>query len=183
MCTRLSLSAGENPSPYCATSSTSCTRSEGPGAIRAARSPTMRSWWGRTEPASESSRRSSNKSRAWWLQRGRRQLLHLLSRRAALPPPTFRRTALPPPTFRRSSRSCRCSCRVSLTKGFGAPPRRCTLPTAMSEITDDACRHPPGTFVPRIDTALCEGKAVCAAVCPYGVFDIRKLTGPERRAL
>lgn len=73
--------------------------------------------------------------------------------------------------------------RLTREPPFGAPPRRCTLPIAMSEITDDACQHPPGTFVPHIDTALCEGKAVCAAVCPYGVFDIRKLTGPERRAL
>ncbi|MEQ8246978.1 MAG: 4Fe-4S dicluster domain-containing protein [Alphaproteobacteria bacterium] len=53
----------------------------------------------------------------------------------------------------------------------------------MKEPADDACQQPRGTFVPQIDTALCEGKAVCAAVCPYDVFDIRKLTGPERRAL
>ncbi|MDA0367687.1 MAG: 4Fe-4S binding protein [Proteobacteria bacterium] len=53
----------------------------------------------------------------------------------------------------------------------------------MSDSDDTECREPAGTFVPQIDALLCEGKAKCAEVCPYGVFEIRKLTGTERAAL
>ena len=40
-----------------------------------------------------------------------------------------------------------------------------------------------GTLRPVIDAHRCEGKADCAEVCPYDVFDIRKLTAAEFRAL
>jgi len=34
-----------------------------------------------------------------------------------------------------------------------------------------------------IDAARCEGKADCLRVCPFDVFEIRKLSADERRAL
>lgn len=37
------------------------------------------------------------------------------------------------------------------------------------------CRAAPGAFVPQIDRGRCEGKADCAAVCPYGVFEVRRI--------
>ena len=45
------------------------------------------------------------------------------------------------------------------------------------------CRQPPGVVAPRIDPRRCEGKADCLRVCPYEVFEIRKLTRDDRRAL
>ena len=41
----------------------------------------------------------------------------------------------------------------------------------------------PGRVVPVIDTGRCEGKTDCVQVCPTGVFEVRKLTRDERRAL
>ena len=39
----------------------------------------------------------------------------------------------------------------------------------------DGCRTVPGTMVPRIDRDRCEGKAECLDVCPYGVFEVRRI--------
>lgn len=36
---------------------------------------------------------------------------------------------------------------------------------------------------PRIDPARCEGKGACVDVCPFDVFEIRRLAPAERRAL
>ena len=42
----------------------------------------------------------------------------------------------------------------------------------------------PGTAVlPVVDYNRCEGKAVCAHVCPWKVFDVRQLTAQERGPL
>ena len=46
-----------------------------------------------------------------------------------------------------------------------------------------SCRQPPGTVAPVIDRNRCEGKEDCVHVCPYDVFEIRKLTPGERSAL
>lgn len=40
-----------------------------------------------------------------------------------------------------------------------------------------------GRLVPIIDASRCEGKEDCVEVCPYDVFDVRKLTDSERNAL
>jgi len=37
------------------------------------------------------------------------------------------------------------------------------------------CRAEPGRFVPVVDRTRCEGKKDCDAVCPYGVFEIRRM--------
>jgi 4Fe-4S ferredoxin len=39
----------------------------------------------------------------------------------------------------------------------------------------EGCRAAPGEFVPVIDRARCEGKADCVAVCPVGVFEVRRM--------
>jgi 4Fe-4S ferredoxin len=41
----------------------------------------------------------------------------------------------------------------------------------------------PGVLQPVIDRNRCEGKADCEVVCPYDVFQLRKLTGEERGEL
>ncbi len=53
----------------------------------------------------------------------------------------------------------------------------------MSSLPAEACKHEAGEFAPRIDRSRCEGKEDCARVCPYGVFEVRKLTRAERGEL
>ena len=45
------------------------------------------------------------------------------------------------------------------------------------------CRDAPGKVAPVVDRNRCEGKAECARLCPYGVFEIRKLAAEDRAAL
>lgn len=37
------------------------------------------------------------------------------------------------------------------------------------------CRAEPGTFTPQVDRSRCEGKSECVEVCPYNVFDVRRM--------
>lgn len=37
------------------------------------------------------------------------------------------------------------------------------------------CRQEPNTFAPVIDRARCEGKKDCVRVCPYEVFEVRRM--------
>ena len=53
----------------------------------------------------------------------------------------------------------------------------------MSTLPAEARKHEAGEFAPHIDRSRCEGKEDCARVCPYGVFDVRKLTRSERDEL
>ncbi len=39
----------------------------------------------------------------------------------------------------------------------------------------EECRAEPGRFVPVVDRGRCEGKKDCDAVCPYDVFEIRRI--------
>ena len=45
------------------------------------------------------------------------------------------------------------------------------------------CKAGPGVFRPVVDRAKCEAKAECVAVCPYNVFEVRKIDGESWRAL
>jgi NAD-dependent dihydropyrimidine dehydrogenase PreA subunit len=47
----------------------------------------------------------------------------------------------------------------------------------------DGCDEEPGRTVPVIDRSRCEAKADCVEACPYSVFEVRKLTADDRRAL
>jgi NAD-dependent dihydropyrimidine dehydrogenase PreA subunit len=39
----------------------------------------------------------------------------------------------------------------------------------------EKCRAPAGTYVPVVDQKKCEGKRDCVAVCPHGVFEVRRI--------
>jgi NAD-dependent dihydropyrimidine dehydrogenase PreA subunit len=45
------------------------------------------------------------------------------------------------------------------------------------------CAGDAGRLAPVVDRNRCEGKSECARLCPYGVFEIRKLAAEERAAL
>jgi len=45
------------------------------------------------------------------------------------------------------------------------------------------CPQEPGKLAPVISSHKCEGAGDCAAVCPHDVFELRKLTESELRAL
>jgi NAD-dependent dihydropyrimidine dehydrogenase PreA subunit len=47
----------------------------------------------------------------------------------------------------------------------------------------ERCRAEPGRFEPVIDRSRCEGKADCVAVCPYGVFEVRRMDDDDFREL
>jgi NAD-dependent dihydropyrimidine dehydrogenase PreA subunit len=47
----------------------------------------------------------------------------------------------------------------------------------------DACRSAPGAYAPRIDRAKCEGKRDCVEVCPYDVFEVRRIDDGDFAAL
>jgi NAD-dependent dihydropyrimidine dehydrogenase PreA subunit len=47
----------------------------------------------------------------------------------------------------------------------------------------EACRAEPGRYAPRVDHAKCEGKRDCVAVCPYDVFEVRRIDDADFAAL
>ncbi len=47
----------------------------------------------------------------------------------------------------------------------------------------DECNAEPGTYVPAIDHARCEGKKDCVRVCPYDVFEVRRIDDADFDAL
>jgi 4Fe-4S ferredoxin len=40
-----------------------------------------------------------------------------------------------------------------------------------------------GRFAPRVDRNRCEAEGECVRLCPYGVFELRRLGASERTAL
>jgi NAD-dependent dihydropyrimidine dehydrogenase PreA subunit len=47
----------------------------------------------------------------------------------------------------------------------------------------EKCRADAGAYVPVIDRGRCEAKADCVAVCPYAVFEVRRIEDADFRAL
>jgi NAD-dependent dihydropyrimidine dehydrogenase PreA subunit len=45
----------------------------------------------------------------------------------------------------------------------------------MEAVAPTECRAAPGDFAPVIDRAKCEGKAECVEVCPFHVFEVRRI--------
>ncbi|HXU83755.1 MAG TPA: ferredoxin family protein [Polyangia bacterium] len=45
------------------------------------------------------------------------------------------------------------------------------------------CKPAPGTHAPVVNRARCEGKKDCVEVCPYHVFEVRRIDEAEYRAL
>ncbi len=50
-------------------------------------------------------------------------------------------------------------------------------------MSDQDCKHPPGIFTPIVDFSRCEAKGPCVEVCPYDVFEIRKIEPSDYAAL
>ena len=42
-------------------------------------------------------------------------------------------------------------------------------------MSDETCKQPAGRTIPVVDFSRCEAKGPCAEVCPYDVFEIRKI--------
>ena len=47
----------------------------------------------------------------------------------------------------------------------------------------DECSAEPGEYVPVIDHGKCEGKEDCVRVCPYDVFEVRRISDEDFGAL
>ena len=45
------------------------------------------------------------------------------------------------------------------------------------------CKQEPGVFAPVVDRSACEGKAECVRVCPYDVFEVRRIDDADYRGL
>jgi len=45
------------------------------------------------------------------------------------------------------------------------------------------CKAEPGAFRPSIDRAGCEGKGDCVEVCPFDVFEVRRIDDADFSAL
>jgi 4Fe-4S ferredoxin len=50
-------------------------------------------------------------------------------------------------------------------------------------MVDPACKHEAGVFVPAVDRSACEGKKKCVEVCPYNVFEVRRIDDADFAAL
>lgn len=46
-----------------------------------------------------------------------------------------------------------------------------------------SCSDSPGALLPVVNRGKCECKGPCVEVCPYNVFEIRRLSESERQAL
>lgn len=47
----------------------------------------------------------------------------------------------------------------------------------------ELCKAPPARWLPVIDHVRCEGKRDCVDVCPYDVFEVRRIDDTDFRAL
>src|SRR4051794_6370280 len=47
----------------------------------------------------------------------------------------------------------------------------------------EKCEAAAGAFAPVVDRGKCEGKSDCVAVCPYDVFEVRRIDEADYRAL
>jgi len=43
----------------------------------------------------------------------------------------------------------------------------------------EECRAEPGRRAVEVDRAKCEGKGECVEVCPYGVFEVRRIADAD----
>jgi NAD-dependent dihydropyrimidine dehydrogenase PreA subunit len=45
------------------------------------------------------------------------------------------------------------------------------------------CKGEPGKVAPVVDRNRCEAKGACVGVCPYNVFELRRLSAEDRASL
>jgi NAD-dependent dihydropyrimidine dehydrogenase PreA subunit len=50
-------------------------------------------------------------------------------------------------------------------------------------MANEDCKEEAGRVAPVIDRERCEGKDDCVQVCPYSVFEVRRLSREERAPL
>lgn len=50
-------------------------------------------------------------------------------------------------------------------------------------MNDDVCKQPAGKYIPVVNFSRCEAKGPCVEVCPYDVFEIRKIEPSDRAQL
>src|SRR5690554_4561835 len=63
--------------------------------------------------------------------------------------------------------------------------------TDNASVPDGTRHHPkrdkpkaaPGAYRPQVHRGRCEGKAECVAVCPYDVFEVRRIDDADFKAL
>src|SRR5687768_5653922 len=67
-----------------------------------------------------------------------------------------------------------------LTRAMPRPGDTMSDGAARTQRVVEDCRPEAGGWVPRIDRARCEAKNDCVVVCPYDVFEVRRLTADER---
>ncbi len=53
----------------------------------------------------------------------------------------------------------------------------------MAASTSAECRAEAGAFAPIVNRAKCEGKADCVRVCPYNVFEVRRIEDADFASL
>lgn len=53
----------------------------------------------------------------------------------------------------------------------------------MATLPQEDCKQAAGAFAPVINRDRCEAKEDCVRVCPYHVFEVRKLSDDDRSAL
>lgn len=68
-----------------------------------------------------------------------------------------------------------------MAKRSGA--ERAAWAAAQANRPGEACRAAPGSWRPVVDHGRCEGKRDCVEVCPYDVFEVRRIDAPDYRAL
>jgi NAD-dependent dihydropyrimidine dehydrogenase PreA subunit len=54
-------------------------------------------------------------------------------------------------------------------------PEKAKRAAAHPERPGERCKAEPGTYVPVVNHAKCEGKNDCVEVCPYDVFELRRI--------
>lgn len=62
-------------------------------------------------------------------------------------------------------------------------PVRVRTAKARTDRPGEDCGAAPGAWRPVVDRARCEGKRDCEAVCPYDVFEVRRIDDADFRAL
>jgi 4Fe-4S ferredoxin len=59
------------------------------------------------------------------------------------------------------------------TKSYRNSRNRKKSPKKLNQTSN--CNGEPGNFIPIVNAQRCEGKGACAAVCPYDVFEIKRM--------
>lgn len=62
-------------------------------------------------------------------------------------------------------------------------PKKVARAAARLDRPGETCGAEAGAWRPMIDRARCEGKADCTEVCPYEVFEVRRINEADYQAL